>query len=367
VVATSLLARPGSWYQSVLPTRPSPCNNYDEALGHEMTVGSIRNSLLYASLAVLFNTVLGIAIAFVVVRSDLKARGALDALSMLPLAVPGLVMAFGYLAISSMLSNTDAVKESPFCSSPCFDVRTNPTLFLVIAYSIRRLPYVVRSAVAGLQQTSVSLEEAAANLGALPLFTPAPHHPAPHHGQPDRRRAAGLRLLHAGGVRQPDAGPAHGPLSHHQNHLRTLPAHRHRQGTSPPPSGVWAMVFLAVTIAGSSLLSGQEDGGVVPGVSSFPTLVAGIEYRRDARYPSLLMQPSRVHIPPRPFPPHTRSNTIEQDSPASRLTTPWIVAPSVASFLRDSVCFPCSVTPYSSACPCSGVGTQRQYQPPPSW
>jgi iron(III) transport system permease protein len=63
-----------------------------------MTVSSIRNSLLFSSLAVLFNLVLGIAIAFVVVRSTIRLRGVLDALAMLPLAVPGLVMAFGYLA-----------------------------------------------------------------------------------------------------------------------------------------------------------------------------------------------------------------------------------------------------------------------------
>src|SRR5205807_5687631 len=43
------------------------------------------------------------------------------------------------------------------------------TALLVIAYSMRRLPYVVRSAAAGLQQTSVAFEEAAQNLGAPPL------------------------------------------------------------------------------------------------------------------------------------------------------------------------------------------------------
>ena len=45
----------------------------------------------------------------------------------------------------------------------------NPTLILVIAYSVRRLPYMVRSLSAGLQQTSETLEEAARNLGATPL------------------------------------------------------------------------------------------------------------------------------------------------------------------------------------------------------
>ena len=44
----------------------------------------------------------------------------------------------------------------------------DPTLLLVIAYSVRRLPYIVRSAAAGLQQTSVTLEEAAENLGCSP-------------------------------------------------------------------------------------------------------------------------------------------------------------------------------------------------------
>ena len=57
------------------------------------------------------------------------------------------------------------MKESAFWKS-LFDVQTNPMLFLVVAYAIRRLPYVVRSAIAGLQQTSTTLEEAAANLGA---------------------------------------------------------------------------------------------------------------------------------------------------------------------------------------------------------
>ncbi len=39
-------------------------------------------------------------IGYLLVRSRLPGRGLLDALSMLPLAVPGLVMAFGYVAMS---------------------------------------------------------------------------------------------------------------------------------------------------------------------------------------------------------------------------------------------------------------------------
>ncbi len=44
----------------------------------------------------------------------------------------------------------------------------NPLVLLVIAYAVRRLPYVVRAVSAGLEQTSITLEEAAVNLGAKP-------------------------------------------------------------------------------------------------------------------------------------------------------------------------------------------------------
>ncbi len=168
VVLTSFAA-PGSWYQSILPGTWS-AENYVAALGHDMTVSSNRNSLMFSSIAVCFDVVLGVAIAFVVVRSTIRVRGLLDALSMVPLAVPGLVMAFVFLAVSSGLSNWKAMADVDWWPR-LVDVRTNPTLFLVLAYSVRRLPYMVRSAVAGLQQTSEAFEEAAWNLGAPPATT----------------------------------------------------------------------------------------------------------------------------------------------------------------------------------------------------
>ena len=42
----------------------------------------------------------------------------------------------------------------------------NPVPLLVIAYTVRRLPYLTRSALAGLQQIAPVMEEAAENLGA---------------------------------------------------------------------------------------------------------------------------------------------------------------------------------------------------------
>ncbi|MBN1344352.1 MAG: iron ABC transporter permease [Phycisphaerae bacterium] len=149
----------GGWYRTVLPSAFT-LHHYREALSHDLTMTSIANSIEYASLAMIIDILLGIAIAFVVVRSDLPGRGLLDIIAMLPLAVPGLVLAFGYLAM------TQQGQLFQF-----LDPREDPTVLLVIAYAVRRLPYVVRSIAAGLQQSSVALEEAALNLGSPPLRT----------------------------------------------------------------------------------------------------------------------------------------------------------------------------------------------------
>ncbi len=258
VVLTSFSA-PGSWYQSVLPTEFS-LGNYTEALGHEMTLRSIRNSLLFSSLAVACNIAFGIAIAMVVVRSSLKSRWLLDALSMIPLAVPGLVMAFGYLAISSSLSNHPTVAQSPMLQM-LFDVRVNPTFFLVIAYAVRRLPYMVRSAVAGLQQTSVSLEESAANVGApphivlrritLPLIT--------------ANIIAGAMLAFAFSMLEVSDSLMLAQRADYYPITKTIYELFQLIGSGTyiaAALGVWAMAFLAATIIGCSLLLGRKMGAI---------------------------------------------------------------------------------------------------------
>ena len=156
-MAVVLVASSRDWYSSILP-HGFTLDNYKAALGHELTVPAIANSLKYASVSTVVDVFLGVAIAYVVVRTKLFGRNVLDFLAMLPLAVPGIVLAFGYLAMS---------QEGRFFSF--INPVRNPTVLLIIAYSIRRLPYVVRSAAAGFQQTSVTLEEAAENLGCPPL------------------------------------------------------------------------------------------------------------------------------------------------------------------------------------------------------
>lgn len=258
VVLTSL-SRPGSWYGTVLP-QSFTLGNYAEALGHDMTVASIRNSLAFASVAVLVNLVLGVSVAFLVVRSKLRFAGILDAISMIPLAVPGLVMAFGYLAISSWLSNLGWVRSSGFWTA-LFDVRVNPALFLVVAYAVRRLPYMVRSAVAGLQQTSEAFEEAAWNLGASPARTvrrvTLPLIAA--------NLAAGLLLAFAFSMLEVSDSLMLAQQARFYPITKTIYELFQLLGTGKyiaSALGVWAMTFLTVVIAGVSVLLGKKMGAL---------------------------------------------------------------------------------------------------------
>lgn len=153
------------WYRSVIPSRYTLAG-YSAIFQTPEIYGTILNSLKYSAVATLIDIGLGIAIAWMLVRTKLFGRTLLDALAMLPLAVPGLVMAFGIIAVLpqlSWLAGRFGITISPK------EFIQAPFLILVIAYSMRRLPYMVRSAAGGLQQTSVTLEEAAANMGASPL------------------------------------------------------------------------------------------------------------------------------------------------------------------------------------------------------
>ena len=152
VVLTSITDR---WFLTVLPTEIT-LKFYRDVFVHDLAWLSIRNSLLLSSLSTVVDIILGVGIAYLLTRKRIPGRDVLDSLAMLPLALPGLVIAFGYVAAFS---------------GTLLDARVNPVPLLVIAYSVRRLPFMVRAAYAGFQQTNVVLEEAAMNLGASPLRT----------------------------------------------------------------------------------------------------------------------------------------------------------------------------------------------------
>ena len=198
----------------------------------------------------IIDVVLGVLVAYVVVRTRIAGRQILDAMAMLPLAVPGLVMAFGYLAMSR--------EGQPF---DWLMLGENPLLLLVIAYSVRRLPYVVRSASAGFQQVSPTLEEAAQNLGAtperalwritLPLVVP-------------NLVAGGLLAFSFAMLEVSDSmvlaqQTAHFPIT---KAIYSLVGALGNGPSLAAALGVWAMIFLGTTILLAGLLLGRKLGAL---------------------------------------------------------------------------------------------------------
>ena len=143
------------WFMTVFP-ESFTLKYFKLAVTHKLAASSIRNSLLLSSFATMIDIVIGIILGYLLVRKKSKLTGWIDTLVMLPLAVPGIVLGFGYIACFRGWS------FGSFTLNP----QINPFPLLIICYSIRRLPYVVRSAYAGFRQLSESLEEAGRNLGA---------------------------------------------------------------------------------------------------------------------------------------------------------------------------------------------------------
>jgi iron(III) transport system permease protein len=173
VIATSL-TEPGSWQNRILPGSLT-LQHYRGALSHELTLPSVKRSLVYSFGSTGLDVVLGVAIAWLLARTKFFGRNLLDAAVMLPLALPGLVLAFGYMAGFSGVENAWLLRGLPAetrrAVADLVDPTRNPTLLLVVAYGVRRLPYMVRAAYSGFQQTGVGLEEASASLGAGPVRT----------------------------------------------------------------------------------------------------------------------------------------------------------------------------------------------------
>ena len=113
----------------------------------------MQNTLLYCGLAALIDVLLGSTIAWLILRSRLPFVKSLDFIATASLAIPGLVLAIGYLRTFKGIEINGVAL-------------TGSWLLIMLAYAIRRLPYALRACVAALQQVHVSLEEAALNLGA---------------------------------------------------------------------------------------------------------------------------------------------------------------------------------------------------------
>jgi iron(III) transport system permease protein len=117
--------------------------------------GMIQNTLIYCGLAAGLDVLLGVTIAYLILRTNLPARQWLDWIATASLAVPGIVLAIGFLRVFKgvVVPGTDVLLTSTWVA-------------IMLAYAVRRLPYALRSCMAALQQVHISLEEAAESVGA---------------------------------------------------------------------------------------------------------------------------------------------------------------------------------------------------------
>jgi iron(III) transport system permease protein len=139
------------WSFSPLPDAYTLAH-YGRVLGESSLY--IKNTLIYASLAGAIDVVIGVAIAYLVLRTKLIGREWLDWAATAALAIPGVVLGIGYL------------RTFYGVTLPGGQPLATLWIMIVLALAVRRLPYALRACYAALQQISVSLEEAAENLGA---------------------------------------------------------------------------------------------------------------------------------------------------------------------------------------------------------
>jgi iron(III) transport system permease protein len=118
-------------------------------------VRSIRNTYVFSLAAIVFMISVGSLTAFVAVRKKSFITGLMDILIMFPYVIPGAVLALGFII--------------GFNRAPLFLAGT--AFIMILSYTVRKIPYTVRSAAGFLYQMEASVEEASINLGVSPGFT----------------------------------------------------------------------------------------------------------------------------------------------------------------------------------------------------
>ncbi|MFN4154718.1 MAG: ABC transporter permease [Paracoccaceae bacterium] len=131
-------------------------NNFAAILGDRTgALKALGTSLSLGVAAALVTGLLGALSAYAVVKTKVRGRGVLDALTILPNALPGIVVAVGLI----LAWNQPWLPVTPY----------NTALILLLAYCCILLPQPVRYATAAFHQIGDNLEAAARVSGASPL------------------------------------------------------------------------------------------------------------------------------------------------------------------------------------------------------
>lgn len=163
--------------------------NFDFVINGYGSKAMVDTTLL-STIATPIAGILGMLIAFLVVRKTFPGRGALDFGTMLGIAVPGTIIGIGYL----LVFNNDIQLTLPLGGENPVTLTLIPkltggraivggALAIILVYIIRSVPAALRSGTSLLSQIDPAIEEASTSLGAnsaltfrritLPLIRPA--------------------------------------------------------------------------------------------------------------------------------------------------------------------------------------------------
>lgn len=116
---------------------------------------AIKNTLTLGAVSLVCIVFISVLIAYVSVRRSNAISGGLDVATMFPYIVPGSILGISLI--------------TAFNTKPL--LFTGTAFILIVAFTIKRMPYTVRSSAAILRSIGVSTEEAALSLGASNMKT----------------------------------------------------------------------------------------------------------------------------------------------------------------------------------------------------
>ena len=117
---------------------------------------AFRDSFLLSLISAPITALLSMIISYLVVKRNFKAKGFIEAVSMLAMAVPGTVLGVGYIrGFSGGLFHTGLLQSLYGTGA-----------ILIIVFVVRSLPTGTRSGISALRQIDKSIEESAYDMGA---------------------------------------------------------------------------------------------------------------------------------------------------------------------------------------------------------
>lgn len=115
-------------------------------------IRSIKNTYVFSIYAIIIMIIFGSLAAYVTVRKRSALTHVIDVVLMFPYVIPGAIMGLSYIV---------AFNRRPFFLA-------GTALIMILSYSVRKIPYTVRSASGFLRQMDPFVEEASINLGVSP-------------------------------------------------------------------------------------------------------------------------------------------------------------------------------------------------------